>query len=100
MNDGNYERALKHFIIAATQGQDDAMKNLMDIFREGYVSKEDLAATLRAHHATVDAMKSPQRKTAEEYYLPSISSVFNVRSQDQSISFSFFSVRSHHRTTS
>ena len=80
LNDGNNERAMKHFIIAAAQGHDDAMKKLMDRFREGYVSKEDLAATLRAHHATVDAMKSPQRKTAEEYYLLSAEEYYHLLS--------------------
>ena len=65
---GNIERAVKHWIIAATQGGDESMKVLMKMFKDGFVSKEDLAATLRAHKAAVDATKSPQRKKAEEYY--------------------------------
>ena len=36
--------------------------------KEILASKEDLAATLRAHQAAVDATKSPQRDAAEEYY--------------------------------
>ena len=62
---GNFERAVKHLIIAATQGHDDAIKTLMIKFREGYVEKEDLASALRAHQAAVDATKSPQREAAE-----------------------------------
>jgi len=31
------------------------------------VSKEDLAATLRAHQAAIDATKSPQREAADEF---------------------------------
>jgi len=66
-NNGNTERAVKHWIIAATQGHDDSIKALMDEFRSGIVSKDDLAAALRAHQAAVDATKSPQREAAEEY---------------------------------
>ena len=65
-NNGEKERAVKHWIIAATQGQDDSIKMMMRKFREGLVSKEDLATALRAHKAAVDAFKSPQRRLAEE----------------------------------
>ncbi len=61
---GNYERAVKHWIIAAKQGEDESIKMLILTFKDGFVSKEDLAATLRAHQAAVDATKSPQRETA------------------------------------
>ena len=64
-NNGNYERALKHLIIAAAQGQDESMEALMKAYKEGDLSKEDLAATLRAHKAAVDATKSPQREAVE-----------------------------------
>ncbi len=63
----NKERAVKHWIIAAKQGDDDSTKRLMVAFKEGLVSKEALASTLRAHHAAIDAMKSPQREAAERY---------------------------------
>jgi len=65
---GNIERAVKHWIISANLGDDDSIKPLMKYFKEGFVSKEDLAATLRAHQAVVDATKSPQREAADEYY--------------------------------
>ena len=68
LNNGNYERAVKHSIIAATQGLDDAMKTVMEMFKDGFVQKEVLAATLRAHKATVDATKSPQRQAAEDFH--------------------------------
>eukprot|EP00985_Skeletonema_marinoi_P020388 scaffold12116_cov117-Skeletonema_marinoi.AAC.1 len=64
---GNIERAKRHLIIAAVQGYDLSMKMLLAMFKEGLVSKDDLAATLRAHQAAVDATKSPQRDAAEEY---------------------------------
>ena len=65
-NRGNIERAVKHWIISATQGDNDAIKELMDAFKDGVVEKEVLAATLRAHKAAVDATKSPQREEAEK----------------------------------
>eukprot|EP00984_Skeletonema_dohrnii_P020814 scaffold10229_cov129-Skeletonema_dohrnii-CCMP3373.AAC.1 len=63
-----HDRALKHLIIAATQGNDDSIKLLLTMFKDGrfLVSKDDLAAVLRAHQAAVDATKSLQREAAEE----------------------------------
>mmetsp|Transcript_12357 Transcript_12357/g.20357 ORF Transcript_12357/g.20357 Transcript_12357/m.20357 type:complete len:312 (+) Transcript_12357:123-1058(+) len=66
-NKNNAERAVKHWIIAAKQGHDGSIKALMEGFREGFVSKDDLAAALRAHQAAVNTTKSPQREAAEEY---------------------------------
>ena len=62
---GNIDRAVKYWIIAATQGQDESIKMLLKSFEGGFVEKEDLAAALRAHKAAVDATKSPQRAAAE-----------------------------------
>jgi len=67
-NNGKTERAVKHFIIAAAQGEDYSIKMLMEEFKSGVVSKDDLAAALRAQQAAVDATKSPQREAAEEYF--------------------------------
>ena len=66
-NNGKIERAVKHWIIAATQGEDKAIKELLEAFKAGFVEKDVLAATLRAQKAAVDATKSPQRKAAEFY---------------------------------
>ncbi|KAK1733630.1 hypothetical protein QTG54_015673 [Skeletonema marinoi] len=65
---GNIERAVQHFIIAATQVDDESIKALMSAFKGGEVRKDVLAAALRAHQAAVDATKSPQRDAAEAYY--------------------------------
>ena len=64
---GNADRAVRHFVIAATQGHDRAINALTEMFKEGYVEKDDLAAALRAHKAAVDATKSPQREAEEEF---------------------------------
>ena len=58
----NTERAVKHWIIAAAQGQNESTKALVKAFQNRCVSKEDLAAALRAHHAAIAETKSPQRQ--------------------------------------
>jgi hypothetical protein len=65
---GRMDRAAKHHIIAANLGYDGSMKRLRQCYQGGWVSKEDFAATLRAHQAAVDATKSPQREAAEAEY--------------------------------
>ena len=64
-NNGRYERAIRHYIIAANLGHVKSLEEVKDMYRDGLVSKDDFASTLRAHHAAVDAMKSPQREAAE-----------------------------------
>eukprot|EP00984_Skeletonema_dohrnii_P009042 scaffold3396_cov95-Skeletonema_dohrnii-CCMP3373.AAC.4 len=60
-----YERAVKHLIIAAKLGHDESIKSLMQVYKiGGHISKEEFAATLRAHQAAVDATKSSQREEA------------------------------------
>jgi len=63
---GRVDRALKHWIIAATLGCDDSLDVLKACFRGGLVTKDDFASTFRAHQAAIEATKSPQREAAEE----------------------------------
>ena len=65
---GNVDRAVKHWIIAAAQGEDRSMKALMEVFRQGVVAKDDLDSALRAQKSALDGTKSPQRVEAEEFY--------------------------------
>ena len=62
---GNMDRAVKHFIIAAKLGYDGSMKRLWKHYSDGNITKEDLDTTLRAHQAAIDEMKSEQRDAAE-----------------------------------
>ena len=59
--DGRFGRAVKHWIISASLGEDKSIECLKNCYKEGHVSKDDFARALRAHQAAVDAMKSPQR---------------------------------------
>jgi tetratricopeptide (TPR) repeat protein len=67
LKNGRYERAFKHFIIAAKLGDDDSLTALKLGYKKGDVSKEDFAAALRGHQAAVDATKSPQREKGEAF---------------------------------
>lgn len=62
-----FDKAVKHFIIAANLGYDASIEKLKELYAGGFVSKYDFAAALRAYQAAVDATKSPQRDAAEEF---------------------------------
>ena len=64
---GNVERAVKHFIIAATLGHDVSMKKLWVYYSAGNITKKDLDATLRSQQSAIDATKSIQREEAEAF---------------------------------
>ena len=68
-NRGRDDRAIKHFIIAAKLGYDDALEVVKEYFGScPYLSKEDFEATLREHQAAVDATKSSKREEAHAFY--------------------------------
>jgi tetratricopeptide (TPR) repeat protein len=62
---GRFERAVKHWIIAANLGHQNSLKGLKDSFIRGLISKDDYATALRTYQAVVDEMKSLQREEAE-----------------------------------
>ena len=45
---GRHDRAVKHFIIAASVGYQHSLKTLEDLYGEGYARKEDYDSALRA----------------------------------------------------
>ena len=64
LNYGNPERAMKHFIIAANLGLEDALAKLKEGYVNGQISKDDFGEALRAYQRAADAAKSPQREEA------------------------------------
>ena len=68
MKNNQVVRAVKHFIIAAKLGHDQALAALKNLYKDGFVSKDDFAAALRGHHAANKATESPQRKEAADFY--------------------------------
>ena len=81
---GNYVKAMKHKLIAAKLGDDNALEQMKKLMEQGLlvskedfkelmeqgliVSKEDYEAALRGHQATVDATKSQKRTEGEAYF--------------------------------
>ena len=64
-DNGRYERAKKHFIIAANLGYEKSPKGIKDLYELGHASKDEYADALRAYQAAVDATKSAEREKAE-----------------------------------
>lgn len=60
----NIERAVRHFVIAAKLGDDKSLEAIELFYQNGMIRFGDLAATRRAHQASVDATKTPQREEA------------------------------------
>ncbi len=65
---GNFERAKKHYIIAANFGYQNSLNGLRQLHADGHASKEDYAGALRAYQVAVDATKSAEREKAEAYF--------------------------------
>ena len=73
-NKGNIDRAVKHLVIAAKQGIQEAVTVLKNLYvkRDGtVVNKEVFAEALRGYQVVADAMKSPQREAAKQKFLNS-----------------------------
>ncbi len=66
-NNGRFDRAKKHWIIAANLGYNDSLKSLRQLYEDGQASKEDYANALRAYQAAVAATKSAEREEAERF---------------------------------
>ena len=64
LENGNLDRAMSHFMIAATCGYDKSLENLKLGFKKGLVTKEDLEKTLRCYQASQDEMRSEDRDRA------------------------------------
>lgn len=61
---GNMNVAMKHFMIAAKSGYDDALKMIRKGYEDGLVTKDEYAIALRANKDSQDEMKSTQRAIA------------------------------------
>ena len=58
---GQYDRAAKHWIIAANLGHDTSLERVKELYKDGIVSKEDFTAALRGYQTAINATRSPQR---------------------------------------
>jgi len=58
---GNWQRSLKHFMIAAKAGSNQSMDNVQAGYKCGIVTKDEYEVILRAHQKSIDGMKSESR---------------------------------------
>ena len=61
---GNYDRALKHFMLAAGCGSKESLSTIQEMFKNGVATKEDYTQSLRAYQAYLGEIKSAQRDEA------------------------------------
>ena len=61
---GNFDRAFKHFVLAARAGCKKSLDVVKLGFRIGLVTKDEYASTLRAHQKSIGDMKSDMRDEA------------------------------------
>ena len=63
-NEGNLDRALKHYMIAARGGNTQSLNAIKDLYTDGHATKTDYGAALRGYQASLDEIKSTQRDEA------------------------------------
>ena len=66
-NAGNYDIALKHYMIAVRGGDTDSVKDIQRMYKNGHVAKDHYANALRSHQAYLNEIKSDQRDKAAAF---------------------------------
>ena len=74
-NDGNMNRAMKHFMMAAKTGYDEPLKQVEKGYKWGIVKKDEYESTLSAHKVSQEEMKSNQRIFAQRIEEAEISGI-------------------------
>ena len=64
INAGNYQRAYKHYMIAAKSGYDVSLDRVKEGFMTGFVAKDEYEQTLRIYQKLMDAETSDMRSEA------------------------------------
>ena len=67
-NSGNYDRALKHYMIAVRGGDTDSVKAIQRMYKAGHVIKDQYANALQFHQAYVNEIKIDQRDKAAAFH--------------------------------
>ena len=62
--DGNVDRAMKHFFMAARAGHTGSLDAVKQMFMQGGITKDGYASTLRVYHERQNEMKSDERDEA------------------------------------
>ena len=65
---GNWDRALKHWMISAGSGHNNSVKMIQKLYMKGHASKETYTSALRAYQSYLDEVRSEQRDKAAAAY--------------------------------
>ena len=63
----NWDRAIKHWLIAAGGGENDSVKNIQQLYMGGGATKDDYTNALREYQAYLEEVRSEQRDTAAAF---------------------------------
>ena len=64
---GNWDRAIKHFMIAAGGGNNNSVKGIQQLYTDGHATKEDYTKALQAYQEYLEDVRSEQRDQAAAY---------------------------------
>ena len=59
---GNYDRAVKHYLISANMGSMDSVENFKVMFTAGLATKEQYLEALKGYQAAAEETKSHDRE--------------------------------------
>ena len=65
-DNGNYELAVRHYMISAKMGYEDSLCCIKKLFMRGDATKTQYAEALRGYGDAVKEMQSPQREEAKK----------------------------------
>ncbi|EJK70700.1 hypothetical protein THAOC_07919 [Thalassiosira oceanica] len=65
---GNYDRAVRHFLISAKMGHEISVENIKRGFKAGLATKEQYAEALKGYQDAAEEMKSHDRDEAKPYF--------------------------------
>ncbi|EJK69411.1 hypothetical protein THAOC_09337 [Thalassiosira oceanica] len=65
---GNYDRAVRHYLISAKMGDWDSIEMIKTMFARGLATKEQYAEALKGYQDAVEEMKSHDRDEAKAYW--------------------------------
>ena len=64
---GNWNRAVRHYLISAKMGFKDSLETIKNIFMAGLATKEQYAEALKGYQYAMEEMKSHDRDEATRF---------------------------------
>ena len=65
---GNYDRAVRHFLISAKMGMEGSPEDIKRMFAKGVATKSQYVEALKGYQDAVEEMESPQREEAKNFF--------------------------------